>query len=294
MFGRVTVVGCGLIGGSIVKGLRARGQASSLCAVDRPDVLAAARSFVDEVGVAGSNEARDLVARSDLVVLATPISAIVECATWVLDAIDARAVVTDTGSVKGAVLEAVAGHSRRGRFVAGHPMTGREVGGFEASSAGLFEGAQWFLVSAANAAASPSDADASNRATALAAALGAAVVTLSAEEHDRAMAFVSHAPQLVASAVYEAAASAGVIAQGGPGFRDVTRIAGGPIPVWGDIFRANGEAIAHALARIVEPLIALRDQFAAGGGSEPAVKLLEQAARARAAGRPATTGSGRQ
>lgn len=299
MLGRVTVVGCGLIGGSIVKGLRARGQAASLCAVDRPDVLEAARSFVDEVGVVGSNEARELVARSDLVVLATPISAILESSIWVLDAIDARAVVTDTGSVKGAVVEAIVGHPRAGRFVAGHPMTGREVGGFEASSPGLFEGAQWFLVSAADAAATspPSDPDALERAAGLASALGAAVVAINAADHDRAMAFVSHVPHLVASAVYEAAARAGALAQAGPGFRDLTRIAGGPISVWGDIFRANSGPIAEALDHVLAPLVALRDQLATGteGAVEAAVKLLDQAQRARSASmRPGSSGSGRR
>jgi len=228
------------------------------------------------------------------VVLATPVSAIIESATWVLDAIDAGAVVTDTGSVKGAVLEGIVGHPRARRFVAGHPMTGREIGGFEASSPGLFEGAQWFLVSAADAAP---DADALERAARLASTLGAAVVAMNAADHDRAMAFVSHAPQLVASAMYEAAARAGALAQAGPGFRDVTRIAGGPISVWADIFRANSGPIAEALDQVLAPLVALREQLAAGthGTIEPAVKLLEQVQRARsAAGRSDPSGSGRR
>jgi prephenate dehydrogenase len=178
-------------------------------------------------------------------------------------------------------------------------MTGREVGGFEASSPGLFEGAQWFLASGADAAAAspPSDADALETAAALASTLGATVVAVNAADHDRAMAFVSHVPQLIASAVYEAAARAGVLAYAGPGFRDVTRIAGGPISVWGDIFRANSEPIAKALDQVLAPLVALCDGLAAGadGAVEPAVKLLEQAQRARAAAsRSDPSGSGRR
>jgi prephenate dehydrogenase len=278
MLGRVTVVGCGLIGGSIVKGLRARGGADPLAAVDRPEVLQAARAFVDEACPAGSAEARSLVARSNLVVLAAPVGAIVHDLPWVLDGIDPGAAVTDAGSVKGAILAAARSHARTRRFLGGHPMAGRETGGFEASRADLFERARWFMVGAA-----ASDPDVVERVTELATFLGASPVTMDAAEHDRAMAYVSHVPHVVASAIYDAAARAGVLGAAGPGFRDMTRIAGGPTNVWRDIVDLNREPMGRALHELLLPLVALRDKLLAGDQSatKAAVELLEDARRAK-------------
>jgi len=85
--GQVTVIGCGLIGGSLVKALRARGAAHRLSAIDRPDVLRAARPYLDDEADAGSKAATDVVARSDLVILAMPIGAITRSLDWVLASI---------------------------------------------------------------------------------------------------------------------------------------------------------------------------------------------------------------
>jgi prephenate dehydrogenase len=285
MLGRVTVVGCGLIGGSIVKGLKARGQAKHLAAIDRDDVLGAAQSFVDETAAIGSREASDVLGRSDLVVMASPVGAIVESLSWVLEAIPEWGVVTDTGSVKGAIIEAVRGLGRARRMVPGHPMAGREIGGFEASSAALFEGARWFIAAAADddVAVFDVDVDAVERVIALAKVLGATPTSIGANAHDRAMAYVSHVPHLVASAVFEAAARAGALGEAGPGFRDTTRIAGGPASVWSDIFRANQAAIARALGEMIAPLIAVRDKLARGDSDavESAIELLNQARRSK-------------
>src|SRR5262249_51232250 len=140
VLGQVTVIGCGLIGGSLVKGLRVKRGAARLAGVDRTDVLAGARAFLDEAATPDSSKARELVAGSDLVVLAAPVGAIIASLGWVLDAIGADGVVTDTGSVKGPVVSAARAHARGSRFVGGHPMAGRETGGFESATADLFEG----------------------------------------------------------------------------------------------------------------------------------------------------------
>src|SRR6185295_20141108 len=97
-----------------------------------------------------------------------------------------------------------------------------------------------------------------DRATALAEAVGAEPTPIAAAAHDRAMAYVSHAPQLVASAVYAVAARAGVIGEAGPGFRDVTRISGAPASTWRDIFETNRDALCVALGEFLEPLVELR------------------------------------
>jgi len=278
---QVTVIGCGLIGGSLVKALRARGAAVRLSAIDRPDVLRAAHPYLDDEADAGSTTATDLVASSDLVILAMPIGAIVSSLDWVLASIPKGGVVTDTGSVKKPIVAAARANANAASFVAGHPMAGREVGGFEASSADLFEKARWFLV---RDAGTKGDGPSVDRVVALARAVGAEPMEIEAGAHDRAMAYVSHAPQLVASAIYSVAARAGVLGQAGSGFRDVTRISGGPASTWRDIFDANRDELASALGEILEPLVELRRRLAAGDETAiaSAVALLDDAHAAKA------------
>jgi cyclohexadieny/prephenate dehydrogenase len=281
--GRVTVIGCGLIGGSLVKALRARGGAESVSAVDGAEVLKKAGPWLDASAEAGSAEAKALVAGSDLVVLAVPIGAIIGSLGWVLSTVQKGAVVTDTGSVKKPIVAAARAHANAAAFVAGHPMAGREVGGFEASSPDLFDRARWFLVADDEQPAGPGPASL-ERATALAEAVGAEPTSIDAAAHDRAMAYVSHAPQLVASAVYAVAARAGVIGEAGPGFRDVTRISGAPASTWRDIFETNREALGMALGEFLEPLVELRRRLAAGdeGAIAAALALLDEAHAAKA------------
>jgi prephenate dehydrogenase len=282
MLGRVVVVGCGLIGGSVVRSLRQSGRASHLGAVDRGPVLAAAAPYIDAAAEPGAAKARELVSEADLVVLAVPVFAIIQSLDWVLDAIRDDAVVTDTGSVKKPIALAARRHARGPRFVGGHPMAGREVGGFEAATDDLFEGSRWFLTSSEGDAGA-SSAAAIDRAAGLVRAVGAEPAVLEADAHDRAMAFVSHAPQLIASAVFAAAAQADVLAESGPGFRDLTRIAGGPAAMWRDIFESNRDQIAGALDAILEPLLAVRADLGAkeGASVDPALALLERAYQAK-------------
>jgi prephenate dehydrogenase/3-phosphoshikimate 1-carboxyvinyltransferase len=277
---QVTVIGCGLIGGSLLKALRAKGETARLSAVDRPDVLAAAGELLDDAAEAGSTKASSLVHASDLVVLAMPIGGIIRSLDWVLAAISDEAVVTDTGSVKRPIVAAARSSSRVSRFVAGHPMAGREIGGFEASSADLFEKARWFIMKEAGegSAAAP-DRAAIDRVAALARAVGAEPVQIEPDAHDRAMAYVSHAPQLISSAVYATAARAGVLGEAGPGFRDVTRISGAPATMWRDIFETNRDELAAALGDILEPLVELSRMLRSGDAKaiDSAVHLLQEA-----------------
>jgi len=283
MLGRVTVVGCGLIGGSLVKSLRAKKAAQGIGAIDREEVLVAARPYLDRAATPGTPAAREMVGESDLVVLATPVASIVADLAGILDAMGPDGVVTDAGSVKRPMWEAVLRHEKRARFVGGHPMTGREVGGFASSAPNLFEHAHWFIVEGPSAGQRVADAVAVARVGDLVGALGAEPVAIDAAAHDRAMAYVSHAPQLVASALYGVAARAGVLAAAGSGFRDTTRIAGGPTAMWRGIFDANRQAIATALAEILDPLVRARDALAAGdeAGLAAALSLLEAAQSAK-------------
>jgi prephenate dehydrogenase len=283
MFGRVTIIGCGLIGGSLVKALGAKRAAAAIAAIDRENVLASVRAYVDETATPGTPAAQELVAESDIVVLATPVASIVSELPSILDTIRPDGVVTDTGSVKAPMGEAIARHKKRSRFVGGHPMTGRELGGFASSAPDLFERAHWFLVEDSIPAKRVSDAAAVARVQELVGAVGAHPIAIAADAHDRAMAYVSHAPQLIASALYGAAASAGVLDAAGPGFRDMTRISGGPTTMWRDIFDANRQAIAAAIADILDSLERVREGLARGdeAGLSAAVTLLEAAQSAK-------------
>jgi prephenate dehydrogenase len=278
MLGRVTVVGCGLIGGSLVKALRDRRAANAIGAIDHADVLRLARTYVDVAAVSGSPDAARLVAESDMVVFATPVAGIVREIPWALDAARTGAVVTDTGSLKVPMIDVAARHPKGAQFVGGHPMAGREVGGFAASSAELFEQTRWFVTETR-----ATDAAALARVQALARAVGAEPVVIGPEEHDRAMAYVSHVPQLVASALYGVAAAAGALDTAGQGFRDMTRIAGGPPAIWRDIFDGNREGVAKALADLLEPLLRLRDALAGEreGGLSAALEVLARAQAAK-------------
>jgi prephenate dehydrogenase len=275
VFERVTVVGCGLIGGSVVKALRARTKAA-IAAIDHEPVVRLASAWLDESAQPGTGRARDLVANADVTVLALPVGVIVAQLPWVLESLGARGVATDTGSVKRPIVDAAMAHERRDRFVGGHPMTGRAVGGFAASDSAMFDGARWYLVTGA---ASPG---AEGRVADLVRAIGAVPVAVGAAEHDRTMAYASHAPQIIASALAAVAARAGVLGDVGPGFRDMTRIAGGPAAVWRDIFAANRAEVAAALADILQPLAAAQGKLASGGGAglDLAMSLLDEARQA--------------
>ncbi len=272
VLGEVLVVGCGLMGGSLVRALADRRAAARLVVVDRAEPPPAALSLVDGALLAGSAEAERAIERADLVVLAMPTFAIADALPSVLDRVRADAAVTDLGSVKSTIVARAAGHPRAARFVGGHPMAGREQGGFEASTPTLFEGARWFLVPGA-------DADAHASVERLVRAAGAEPVALDAARHDAAVARVSHLPQLVASALVALAADAGALDAAGPGFRDLTRVAGGPEAVWRDIFAANHAEIADAVRTLARALDGVADDLAAGS----AVASLDLLARARAA-----------
>lgn len=277
--GRVAIVGLGLIGGSIAKALRARGE-GAIFGVDHGDVLALAGGLLDGGAEPGSTLAGELLASADLVVLATPSRVVLSEVETRLDTLAPSAALTDTASVKRAIVARASAHPRASRFVAGHPMAGREIGGFEASRADLFEGAPWFLVD------EQACAEAMERVTSLVLTLGARPFPTTADAHDHAMALVSHLPHLVASALAELAWEEGVLGYAGPGFRDTTRIAGGPDAIWRDIFADNQDQLVAALDAFLERLAGVRDALAVGGGEgvEVALELLARARRGRGSG----------
>jgi prephenate dehydrogenase len=245
MTSRVHIVGAGLIGASLGIGLTAEGWDVSVDDVD-PETARLARSL-GAGGALGD-------AQPDVVVVAAPPSA---APALVAEALVRwpDAVVTDVSSVKGPIAEAAheTGHSNR--YVGSHPMAGREISGSLAAQGDLFKARPWVVCR--NGATEV----AVERIVEIARALQADVVFMEAVAHDAAVARVSHAPQVAASAV---AAALGTlhpddIALAGQGLRDVTRIAASPAGMWADIARLNRANIVATIDHIIGDLEDIRE-----------------------------------
>jgi prephenate dehydrogenase len=242
----VAVVGLGLIGGSLARALTRAGY--TVVGVDRPGVLRLARRARAVARTAATVERA--AADADLVVLAASPAANLRLLPRVARAAPG-ALVTDVGSVKAPIARTAASLRVR-RFVGGHPMAGSERSGFAASDAGLFRGRPWILTPVRAAAA---DVAVVSR---LVKAVGARPCTMTPAQHDRAVAFLSHVPQLVAWALRDAARGDRVTARrlgmAGPGFRDMTRLARSPRRMWRAILDQNRAEVARAVTAVVRRL----------------------------------------
>ena len=239
-FAHVAIVGLGLIGGSIARDLRARYRSARLTGIDRPGVssLALERGIVQEVRTSATE-----LSDADLIVLATPVSEILQ---WigVLGQAKTQAVVTDVGSTKRLIVSR-AQQAGLDQFVGGHPMAGAERSGLDVSREGLFRGRPWFLCPAAGASGASRD-----RVSRLIEALGAIPTTVSPAAHDRTMAYISHVPQLLASALMATAGDAlgkQQLAHAGRAFDEMTRLASSPASMWESVFETNADYIAEAV-----------------------------------------------
>ncbi len=243
MIGPVLVVGTGLVGTSIGLALSAAGVQVRLRDRDRAALMVAASRG------AGQPESATDSDPPECVVVAVPPA---QVAVVVAEALDEHtsAVVTDVGSVKTEPLEqvrAAVSADVLGRYVGGHPMAGSELSGPWAASADLFQGRAWAITP--HPASRP---EAVRTVTDLVIATGAGVVTLSPQEHDLAVARVSHLPHLlsVLAAAQLGAAPPEHLALSGQGVRDVTRVAGGDPTLWGQILAANASAVRGLLEAV--------------------------------------------
>jgi prephenate dehydrogenase len=268
---RVTIVGCGLVGASFALALRRAGLCGRLAGWDKSAAVrdeAIARGVIDEVDWAFGGRA---VSSSDLVYLAMPVREIIRFLSKRGRQVKPGALITDAGSTKMEVCRAARASVPPGRqFVGGHPVAGHHLGGLAHARAELFQGASYVLIKEEDEAARP----ALEVLTETIEGMGARVRLMTAREHDRAMAFVSHAPQLAASAlsaiVGEQRDAAALRSLAGAGYRDMTRLAASPWSVWRDILETNPSEIADALDALVAKLSAagteLRDYAARGAG----------------------------
>jgi prephenate dehydrogenase len=273
---RLGIAGIGLIGGSIALAVRERWPSITITACDRPDRIdeGLRRGIVDAIAASAAE-----LANADIVVLAVPTAAM----SPLIDALGACAVagvVTDVGSTKREVM-ASAARAGLGRFVGGHPMAGAERAGLDHARVDLFRGRPWLLVG--NAA----DADV-QLMEAFVRGLGAEPRWMAAEAHDRTMAYVSHLPQLLATALMNVAHDAvgdDGLAAAGPAFAEMTRLASSPSDLWQGILTQNADFTAEALERFVACLPGDR-QLAMGDWVREA---FERAGAARGMWRPKDT-----
>ena len=263
---RLAIVGLGLIGSSIARGARTYGLAETIVAVDR-DAGVIERVRALGLAEAASTEA-SAVAGADLVILCVPVGAIGVVAAEIGPHLKPGAVVTDVGSVKAAVVAAVAPHlSEQNPFVPAHPVAGTEYSGPDSGFATLFS-TRWCILTPPDGA----DPAAVERVQALWQGLGAIVETMTPEHHDLVLAITSHVPHLIAynivgtAADLEEVTQSEVIKFSAGGFRDFTRIAASDPTMWRDIFLTNREAVLEMLGRFNEDLTALSRAIRWGDG----------------------------
>ena len=254
----IGVIGLGLIGGSLLQGLAASGRHRLLAFDADPAVRATVRDKAARARAGGrwqvTSTIRDAAADAELVVLAVPLGAI-DVALDALAASGFSGLITDVTSVKGVVRDAVADRLSRAAtsaagFIGGHPMAGREISGFGASDPKLFTGCVWVLC-----LDDPVQLDDWLTVAELVTEVGARVVPVTTEEHDRATAIVSHVPHLVASALAAGAAEdllALTLAAGS--FRDGTRVAANRPDLVAAMCGGNVTAVRAALDALRERL----------------------------------------
>ncbi len=265
-FNTVAIVGVGLIGGSIGMALRARGLADRVIGVGRRQASLRTARRVGAVTNTTVELAKG-VAEADLVVVCTPVGRIVEEVRRAAEHCPEGTLLTDAGSTKQVIVEALDGQLPRGcRFLGSHPVAGSEKTGAANARADLFEGRVALLTPTRNTRAEDFDA-----LEAFWSQLGSVVIQMSPADHDRALALTSHLPHLVAAAL------AGVQREcyfrlAGAGLLDTTRVAAGDPELWRQIFAQNRPNVLAALDQFEAQLSAFR--AAIRDGNEDALEEL--------------------
>ena len=257
-FQKITLIGVGMLGGSVGLAARQRGVAGQVAGFVRR------AESVGECLVAGAVDAatQDLaeaVGGSALVILCTPVGDMADMAARLKPHLAADAVVTDVGSVKASVVRAV--EEVLPRFVGSHPLCGSEKAGVGHARGDLFEGAACAVTPTGQ-----SDAEAVEMVSGFWTALGGKVVSLTAEDHDAIVARTSHLPHVVASALVNAVLARPRTGESmflGTGFRDTTRLASGSPSMWRDIALTNAEAIARSIDELQVELEQLKTALGA-------------------------------
>ena len=263
-FKQVTIIGTGLIGGSLGLALKKRRLAGRIVGCDRAPVLERAQDCgaIDR----GTTNPADAVRGSDLVVLATPVIPILDLIDRLSPVLPAKTVVTDVGSTKEEIVQRAAksfGRNAGHRFLAGHPMAGKEHAGVEFADADLFEAAAWLFTPLPGQNV---HAGLCGEFIHCVEKLGAKIAVVDAADHDRFCAWISHLPQMISTAlaaalVDEFGPDAPVLDIGGRALREMTRISGSPYSMWRDIAITNKKNLADALQKLEQRLAHIRENL---------------------------------
>lgn len=279
VYDRVALIGLGLIASSMFWAMKRGGLAGEVTGYARS---AETRATAREIGLCDRvcDTASEAVEGADLVVLCVPVGAMGAVAAEIAPALAPGATVSDVGSVKKAVIDAVAPHLPKGvHFVPAHPLAGTEHSGPRSGFAELFDN-RWCLI----VPETGSDPDAVARVARLWQGMGAQTDEMDAEHHDLVLAVTSHAPHLIAYTMVGVAddlrrvTDSEVIKYSAAGFRDFTRIAASDPTMWRDVFLNNKEATLEILGRFTEELFALQRAIRTGDGDH----LFEYFTRTRA------------
>ncbi len=262
MIGRLSIVGLGLLGGSVAKAARAASLAQEIVGVGRnPKSLEPAlrERAVDRI----TTDLAEGVRGADMIVLATPVATLERQLPAVWEAASSHALLTDVGSTKAGIVRAAEalGASRPLGFVGSHPMAGSNLSGFSVARADLFSGATVILTPTDRTPSEPI-----KRVTEFWEAMGGRVIVMEPATHDRAVAAISHLPHLVVDALVAAVVDMDprFLDVAAHGFKDTTRIAASDPAVWREIFQQNREALAEAIAAFRGALGRLEGILAAG------------------------------
>jgi prephenate dehydrogenase len=262
---QITIIGTGLIGGSFALAMRKRRFAGRIVGCDRESALkkAKTRGVIDR----GFVEPADALRGSQLVVLATPVLAIVDLIGRLGPGLPASTLLTDVGSTKAMVAERalkVFGKNAGKRFLGGHPMAGKEHSGVDFADADLFQNAVWFLTPLPGQNLRGGMFE---EFTGWIDKIGARLAMLPPEDHDRLCAWISHVPQMISTAlaaalVEEFGEEAPLLPAGGRALQEMTRIAASPYSMWRDIAISNKKNLEDALFKVEQRLAHIRENLA--------------------------------
>jgi prephenate dehydrogenase len=263
-FKQVTIIGTGLIGGSLGLALKKRRLAGRIIGCDRAPALKRAQAC--GAIEAGNANPADAVRGSDLVVLATPVIPILDLIDRLAPTLPARTLVTDVGSTKAEIVERAAksfGRNAGHKFLAGHPMAGKEHAGVEFADADLFDGAAWLFTPLPGQNV---HAGQCGEFIHCVEKMGAKVAVVDPVDHDRFCAWISHLPQMISTAlaaalVDEFGSDAPVLDIGGRALREMTRISGSPYSMWRDIAITNQKNLSEALQKLEQRLAHIRENL---------------------------------
>jgi prephenate dehydrogenase len=263
-FKQVTIIGTGLIGGSLGLALKKRRLAGRIVGCDRAAVLERAQNCgaIDS----GTANPADAVRGSDLVVLATPVISILDLIERLAPILSPKTLTADVGSTKVEVVQRAAkafGKNANQRFLAGHPMAGKENAGVEFADADLFVGAAWLFSPLPGQNVHVGHC---GEFIHCAEKLGATIAVVDPSDHDRFCAWISHLPQMISTAlaaalVDEFGPDAPVLDIGGRALREMTRISASPYSMWRDVAITNKKNIAEALQKLEQRLAHIRENL---------------------------------